>query len=216
MRNLVALLVVTLAVAPAALAAHKPPTSGVHHTDGGDAAARRALLRASDLGSGWSAGATPKKAGPLTCGTAKATVEGVIETGSAISPTYRESSSGPFVSQAAYVYRSGSEAKTFWQHVSGRSALACLARSLAAGSTKDVTFKLVKEQSLTAPPTGADAVAYRVAGTAAAAGQKVDVYVDVVLLHRGSMIAEVSFSSFQMPPDSSLEAHAARAVTNRL
>ena len=210
------LVALALVAAPAALAAHKPPTSGVHHTTAGKAAAAKALIRPGDIGEGWTAGLTPKKVGALTCGSAAKTVEGAVETGSAVSPTYRAGSTGPFVSETAYVYSTAAGAQRFFEHVASRAALACLAESVAGGSTKNVTFKVTHSQQLPAPKAGTKAAAYRVVGTAVVTAQKVRVYVDVVLLYRQNAISELSWSSFLVPVSSSLELQVARAAAARL
>ena len=215
-RGLSIIVALAFLLAPAAGAAKsKPPTSGVHHTVAGTAAARRSLLRLSDLGAGWSKGTTPKQVGVLTCGSAAPTLAGVIEIGSAITPTYRESSSGPFVSEATYVYGSAAQATLFWAHVSGRAALACLAKGVAGGSTKVVSFRVTREQALPAP-AGKRSAAYRVVGEAKTGLQKVRVYVDVVLVQRGNAIAEISWSSFADPVAASLERGIARTAATRL
>jgi hypothetical protein len=209
---MVAVRALSLALAVAAVAA---PPSGVHHTAAGTAAARHALIRASDLGAGWTKGATPKTVGALTCaGTARG-VAGVVETGSAVSPTYRQSTSGPFLSQATYVYRSAGEASLFWQRVAGRTALACLAKNVAGGSTKDVSFHVVHSTPLPAP-AGKGSAAYRIVGNATTSLQKVKVYVDVALVLRGASISELSWSSFAAPVATSLERRVARAAAARL
>ena len=155
--SIFAVVVFVLFAPGAAAAKEKQPTSGVHHTAAGTAAARRSLLRLADLGTGWSAGATPKKIGKLTCGSAPPTLAGVVETGSAITQTYRESSSGPFLSQATFIYGGAAEAARFWQHVSGPAALSCLAKGVAGGSTKDVADKSRRCQSPNTRRTAANA-----------------------------------------------------------
>lgn len=210
------IIALALVAAPAALAAKAPPTSGVHHTAAGTAKAKRALLRAGDIGKGWTDGLTPKKVGVLTCGTAAATVAGAVETGSAVSPTFRAGSTGPFVSETTFVYADAAGAAKFFQHVATRAALSCLAHGVAGGSTKNVTFKVTRSQLLPAPKAGASSAAYRVVGSAVSTAQKVRVYVDVVLLLRGAAISELSYSSFLTPMDSTLELRVARAAAARL
>ena len=188
----------------------------MHHTPAGGAVARRGLLRLSELGQGWAAGSKPAKVGRLTCGVAAPTVKGAVETGSAVSPTYRAGATGPFVSQTVYVYSRPAGASLFWRHVVGPQALSCLATSVAGFSTKNVTFKVTRSQALPAPHAATRAVAYRVVGTAVSTPQKVTVYVDVVLLLRGNAIAELGFSSFSRPVASGLELRLARVVAARL
>ena len=210
------LIALALLAAPAALAANAPPTSGVHHTTAGMAAAKRALIRPADIARGWTAGLTPKKVGALTCGSAAKTVKGAVETGSAVSPTYRAGSTGPFVSESAYVYSTAAGAARFFEHVANKAALACLAASVAGGSTKNVTFKVSHSEQLPAPKAGTKTAAYRVVGSAQLTAQKVRVYVDVVLVLRRNAISELSWSSFLVPVSTSLQLHVARAAAARL
>jgi hypothetical protein len=193
-----------------------PPTSGVHHTPAGVTAAKSVLLRAHDIGAGWTTTAAPaKKVGALTCGNASPTVNGAVETGSAASPTYGAGAAGPFVTQEVFVYSTVAGAQRFWQHAVGKQTLACVAKSVTAASTKDVTFKVTGSSNLPAP-VGARSSAYRIAGQAVTQAQNVTVYVDVVLVQRGNAIAEVSFSSFQTPFSRGMELRIARAAAARL
>lgn len=190
-------------------------TPGVHHTPAGMAAARRALLQRSDVGAGWGIGATPKAPGSLAC-TSPSSLKGVVETGAAVSPTYRATSSGPFVSSSAFVYGSSAGAAKFFTQVAKPRALTCLARSLTGKNASGVTFTIVKRQVLPAPRVPAVAAAYRVVGRAAVQAQKVTVYADVVLVQRGNAIAEVTFASFSAPLSASTEQRVARAAAGRL
>ena len=191
-------------------------TPGVHHTAAGTAAAHAALLHRADLGAGWVAGATPKKVGALTCGTAAA-VKGVVETGSAVSPTYQSSGTGPFVSQSAYVYSSAAGAAKLFAQVGGNTALTCLAQSfLGADPSANVAFTAGTQQTLRAPKVNGQATAYRVVGRAIVSAQKVTVYVDIVLIQRGDTISTISYASFSVPLAAGVEARIARAAANRL
>ena len=200
----------------ALLAAFLVAATGVHHTPAGTAAAHNALLRRADLGAGWLASTTPKKVGTLTCDTA-APPKGVVETGSAVSPTFQSSGTGPFVSQSAYVYSTAAGAAKLFAHIAGSTAAKCLAQSfLGADPNQTVTFTVTKQQTMRAPKVNGQATAYRVIGRASASAQRVRVYVDIVLIRRGNAISEVSYASFLTPPAASLEARIARAAANRL
>jgi hypothetical protein len=193
-----------------------PPTTGIHHTPAGVASAKRMLLRAQDVGAGWkTTAAAAKKVGELTCGNASPTVAGAVETGSAASPTYGAGVAGPFVTQEVFVYSTVAGAQRFWQHAVGKQTLPCVAKSITAGSTKDVTFKVTHSSTLPAPD-GASSSAYRVVGQAVTQAQKVTVYVDVVLVRRGNAIAEVSFSSFTTPFSRGMELRIARVAAARI
>jgi len=201
-------LVATLAVLAA--------TPGVHHTSAGTAVAHRALLQRADLGPGWIVGATPKQVGTLACRT-PTYLTGVVETGSAVSPTYRAAPSGPFVAATAFVYNSASGAARYFTKIAKPSALACLAQSLTAfKSSAGVAFAVRKQEVLPAPRVSVSAAAYRVIGRATVSAQKVTVYADVVLLQHGTAISEVSFASFSAPVGAGTEARIARAAAARL
>ena len=192
-------------------------TPGVHHTTAGTASAHRALLRPADLGVTWTAGATPKKIGGLACD-GSAEPPGIVETGAAVSPTYRESSAGPFLSQSVFVYGSSTGAVRFYQAVARPSALDCLVRSVTSvgGTGQSIAFTISKREALPAPKVGVTASAYRVVGRAATQAQHVTIYVDVVLLQRGPTISQLSFSSFSAPVAGSDELRVARAAATRL
>lgn len=189
---------------------------GVHHTAAGMALAHRLLVVRADLGPGWKAGTTPKKAGTLAC-RAPTSIKGVLETGVAVSPLYSAADSGPFASSSVFVYDSAAGAAKYFQQIAKPSALPCLALSVANGtSTAGVTFTVTRRQTLTAPRVGAVSAAYRVVGRASVSAQKVTVYADVVLLQRGSAIVELSFASFSAPVPFATETRIARAAAARL
>jgi hypothetical protein len=202
------------AIVLALVAAH--PTSGVHHTRAGVAAAHRMLLRAGDVGPGWTAGATPRKVGELTCGAQAPTAPGATETGSAVSPTYRAASGGPFVSQEVFVYSTPAGASAFWRHAVGAQTRACVAQSLTAASTHSVTLKVTGAETLAPPPVASRSAAFRVSGQATTSAQHVRVYVDVILLLRRNAITELSFSSFAQPVAHADELRIARRAAARL
>jgi hypothetical protein len=211
-RRLVVAVMVASFVTPAAIASPKPKTT---HTAAGSAAAQHALIASGDLGPGWTAGATPAKPDKLTCGETPS-LAGVVETGAAVSPTFRAGASGPFVSQAAFVYGTASQAAALWRHVAGPNVLACLARSVADGGAKGVRFAVLRREPLSRPAAGARSSAFRVIVQAKTKAQKVTAYVDMVLLGRGNAVTALSFASFTEPVDTTLELSLARIVARRL
>ena len=108
-------------------------------------------------------------------------------------------------------------ATKLFTHIGGATAVKCLAQSfLGADPSNAITFTVTKEQTLRPPKVNGQATAYRVIGRASASAQRVRVYVDVVLIRRGSAISEVSYASFSVPIAASVEARIARAAANRL
>ena len=191
-------------------------TPGVHHTPAGMAAAHRALVARADLGAGWTAGATPKNVGSLAC-RAPTSLKGVVETGAAVSPVFRATTSGPFVSGSSFVYDSAAGAARFFAQIAKPQALPCLAQSLASGkSTSGVAFTVIRRQTLPVPRAGVSAAAYRVVGRATVSAQKVTVYADVIVLQHGSAVEQLSFGSFSASVPAATETRIARAAAARL
>jgi hypothetical protein len=191
-------------------------TPGVHHTPAGMGAAHRALLQRADLKGGWAAGTAPKAAGSLACRT-PSSLKGVVEIGAAVSPTYRASSSGPFVSSSAFVYDSAAGAASYFAKIAKPQALTCLGEALTAGKAgAGVTFTIVKRQTLPRPRVSATAVAYRIIGRATVSAQKVPVYADIVVMQRGNAISQVTLASFLAPVAAATENGIVRSASARL
>jgi hypothetical protein len=204
---------VVCALAPAAAAATKPPST---HTKTGLASARAALLPAHAFPSRWTATAADKTVPALGCPFAGADSSGIVEIGAATSPHYRAGSVGPFASESVYVYKTAQQAATYWKRLVGPGIGRCLAASVKQGSTSDVTFSEAKQLPLAAPTVTGRAAAYRVSAHAATPGQTTVAYFDLVLVARGAGIAALSFSSFSTPTPAGIEALLARSAAGRL
>jgi hypothetical protein len=195
---------------PAALGA-KIPAGG--HTDAGMAAADRALIGVRNLGAGWTAGPA---GGIERLGCSATTPAAIVETGTATSPTFEASSAGPFVSQAAFVYETEAQARSMWSMVAGPATFGCLAKSVAGAGAKGVRFEIVHRNRLSRSAAGSRSYAYRIMLRAITKDQKVNAYVDLVLLERGSALTALSFAGFAEPVATSLELTAVRAASTRL
>lgn len=187
-----------------------------HETPAGDAVARAALLRRGDFGRGWSSAAGPKTVPPLTCQRFNPPVRDATEVGNAASPTFRQSSNGPFVTQNAYVYTTGAQRAAVWQAIVRPRLVRCVAASLTGGSGHGVRFTVTGKRLLSLPKLGVPAAGYRVSGTATSQGQSIDVFLDVVVLGSGRTIGAISISSFEQPVARALELRLARTVAERL
>lgn len=162
---------VSLGLPSAVLAAITQRSSQV-----GNAVARATLIRRAALGRGWTeAASAQQKPPPLTCPAFNPSISGVVEVGAAASPTYQQTSSGPFVSESGYVYRSASEQATVWGAVVHRKLVRCVAESLVNGSGSGVHFTVRHEGLVSLLALASAAEAYRVSGTASTSGQSVDV-----------------------------------------
>jgi hypothetical protein len=211
--RLAAVLGVAAALVSAATAGTKPKTT---ITPAGTAAAQRALLPARDLGAGWTEGAKALKTESLGCGTGTKLPVGVVEIGTADSATFEQSGSGPFISQAVFVYQTPAEAFVLWQGVAGPAVLSCLAQSALSGGGQGVGLEVLQRQRLWRPAPGTRSSAYRIVVQVQTTAQKVRAYIDVVLLGRGAAVTSLSFAGFSEPMAASLELATARAAASRL
>jgi hypothetical protein len=206
-------------VAALVLAALLTGTAGgavtTHPTEAGKALARATLLRASDLGRSWTSTPAPTTVPGLTCSGFSPSLPGVVQIGSAISPTFQASSTGPFASQTAYAYASHSEEETVWREVARRHLLTCVAASLVHSTAGGVHFRVMSKRVVSLPSLPVHAIGYRVVGTASVPNQTVNVYLDVILLGGGTTVTELSFSSFLAPMAWATELRLARIVAGR-
>jgi hypothetical protein len=196
----------------AAAAAAAPSTL----TRADTALARSALLVRADVGHDWSSQPAPTKIPPLTCSGFKPSLSGVVETGAAASPTFGQTSSGPFVSSVTYVYKTAAQAAEVWHRAITPKLLRCVAASLVGGSGQGVKFTVNGKHMLSLPALASGTRGYRVIGAASSTDQQIGVYLDVIVLVRGRMLAAISYSNFSLPASRSLELRLARKVAGRL
>jgi hypothetical protein len=192
------------------------PAVAVASSGGAEQAlARASLLRVRDL-HGWRSTAPPKKVPSLTCQSFDPALTGVKPLAGAASPTFRQTSNGPFVAQTVEVFGSPSRARGFWRRVVTRRLEACVADSLTGGSTSDVTFKVNRRSYLSLPKIGERAFGYRVTGTATDTDGSQTVYLDMIVVGNGTGISALSFTNFFDPVGRSVELRLARLVAGRL
>ena len=190
----------------------RPPRSAVRSAT---ASARRALLRRSDLGGGWSmVSAAPPRAASLTCAADRSVLAAVA------SATWSQRSGGVFVSGTSYGYAGGAPERRAWARTATGGMGRCLERLLADGSGHGVLLHAGGVRRLAAPhlARGAHGVAvrrYRVSGVASGNGQQTSVALDVVLVASGSSIAEDEFTAAGASPADALEARVAGVQVRR-
>ncbi len=204
---------VALAGTPAASAAAAGASKG---TLAGNAQARSALLTRQEIGSSWSQSPPPKTVPPLTCPAFSPSLRGDHQIGAAISPRFQGSSSGPFVSQTAYVYATAAQGTAVARALMRAALGRCIASGLLAGSGDGVTFAVSRRQSIVLPELGVAAVGFRVLGTASQAYQLTDVDLDAIVLAHGQTVTEVSFATFYAPAPRSLELRLARRIAKQI
>jgi hypothetical protein len=209
----VALLIGTAAGTAAAAA----PSRHHHHAPSPETIlARKVLLRQADLGAHWKSTPPAKGVPTLTCPAFSPNVSSLPKPGAAASPTFNQTANGPFVSQTAYVYPKAAQALTYWHRVVTPRLSACVAGSLTASSTQSVQFKVTRKRTLTLPAIADRRAGYRVIGVASTAAQEITVYLDMIVVGRGSGLTQVSFTAFSQPPSRSMELRLARLVAGRL
>lgn len=208
-----AMTVAVVVGAPASAGAAPP---GVHGTAAGAALARAALLTRAQLGHGWRAAPAPRRAAPMTCGEFDPTAAGANQIGARATGRFSDSSSGPFVSQAAYAYATIADGEAAARAVMRRRLVSCIAGSLTGGSTRQVKFRVSRHHGLALRSLGVNARGYRVVGTASQPEQTVAVYLDAIVLAHAQVVTELSLASFDAPPPRHLELRLARLVAHRL
>jgi hypothetical protein len=209
--------VATLLIWSASLSAVASAAAPISATPrAGDRLARTLLITQAALGPGWAAGTAPRSVPPLTCPGFAPRPARAKPTGTAITGRFAQSSSGPFVSQAAYVYASAAETGRVSHAVMRRRLLRCVAAGLSAGSGSGLVLTVTRKRLLDVPPVGLIATGYRVQGTATEPSQTVDVYLDEFVMTAGRAISEISVASFLAPPSRSLERRLEVAVSARL
>jgi hypothetical protein len=175
--------------------------------------AHAALLRSSDL-SGWNSTAPPKKVPGLTCPAFNPDLTAFTPLAAAASRTFRQSSQ--FASQVVYMFASATQERGFWRRVVGRRLLTCVADGLVAGSSNGITFTVDRKHMESVPKIGERDRAYRVVGTATSPGQTETVYLDVLVVGRGSGVAAISYTNLFSPVARATELRLARTVARRL
>ncbi len=184
----------------------------VHHTRAGTAAAQAALLRASDLGKGWSGKASVQRGVRLACPGYAPSGAGIVEVGGAASPDFSYGTTGPFVSQETSVYATAAEARTYWARAVRPGLLACVAQNVEALAAKGAKVAITRRETLPFSSSAPRAAAYRVVARV----NRLTLYFDVILLGSGRAIAAIAVSSFEQAPPAAFEQILAHDLAARL
>lgn len=176
------------------------------HTPAGMKAASASLLTLKDLGKGWTLQkATSTMGVRLSCNGFQTSARGIVEVGSAESPTFSGGSTGPFVVQETSVYASEQQANTWWQRGVKPGLIACVAQSLDPIAAKGIKVTVTSQGPLKMASAGDRLAAYRVVATLSTKAGKRKTYFDVVLVQSGRAISEVSYSSLLTPVPTNFE-----------
>ena len=173
-----------VASAAVAVAGSDPGKEQVHLVAADQAAARAAVLRLADLGSGWTGG--PKKpslSSKPPCTNWQPKQSDLVLTGAAESDFKHP---GLEIDSGAQVLRTAKMVKLDWQRTAVAPGLVpCLRSFLQKQSTSDATVVSVRRLAFARVAPADYTVAYRVEVDVRASGTTVPVYSDVILVGRG-------------------------------
>jgi hypothetical protein len=201
------------ALASTAAAANGNPRE--QHTATGTYSATQALLRRSDLPSGWK-GTTSKPAGASKlCRDVRPNQSDLVETGYAVAKDYNLGQTAR-VTQWVRTFKTARQAATSWSRTVTIGLVSCLAKQLESASNAKSTVKVAGQYRLQVPKAAADAAGFRVVAHAVTPDDRFDVYADIVVLHQGNRITTLTFTGFLQPFDSALQSKLIRTVGQRL
>lgn len=197
---------------PAAAAAPSP-----RHTAAATAAAKASLLKLSDLGKGWQAGATGTPGLHLSCKGYSPSGTGIVEAGAAGSPGFASSQVGPWVSQTTSVYGSTKQASTYWARAVKPGLVGCVIQTVRAVEAQGIKVKVLSQGNLPFGKVAPLTAAYRVVANLTSPGKTPrKLYFDVVLVGKGNTLSELTLTSFVGPVPDKVESALATLVASRM
>jgi hypothetical protein len=178
--------------------------------------ARAVLITRAQLGAGWSTAPAPRKVPPLTCSAFTPDLRGIRPAAGAVSATFRHGADGPFLSQVAYAFASPVRAGAYWHRVVVKRLTRCLAAAEVAASTTQVSFRVRTARQQPSLPLGVSTASFAITAEASRAGSSSEVFLDALLLWRGSVVTELSTSTIFSPSSRSFQLEMGRLVVHRL
>jgi hypothetical protein len=188
-------------VLAAGTAAADPGKQKVELNAADQAAARRVVLRRSDLGPGWTGGRVkPDLTSQVSCASYHPKVSDLVVTGAAESQ-FR--GTGIILANEVEVFRTAAMVERDWRRSIVPAAVPCLRRTLTKGLGTQA--KVLSFGRIPFPQVGTHSAAFRGIVAVSALGQTVRVLLDIVLVGKGR--AEISL-------DATAPAATARAVSS--
>ncbi len=192
------LALVTLAVTAGTAGASGPAAK---HTSAGNDAATASLITMADLGKGWTAAAAGTAGLQVSCPGHRPSGKGIVEIGSASSPTFSGSKIGPFVVQLTSVYATKAQAGAYWKRAVTTGLTTCTRQSLQTLTAKGIKVKVVSAGALAIGKVTSMTAGYRVVATLTSSAQKhLETYTDWIFVGQGKAVTEIMVSSFQKLP----------------
>jgi hypothetical protein len=193
--------VVALLVLAAGAAAADPGKQKVELNAADQAAARRVVLRRSDLGPGWTGGRVkPDLTSQVSCASYHPKVSDLVVTGAAESQ-FR--GTGIALANEVEIFRTAAMVDRDWRRSIVPAAVPCLRRTLTKGLGTQA--KVLSFGRIPFPKVGTHSAAFRGIVAVSALGQTVRVLLDIVLVGKGR--TEISL-------DATAPAATARAVSS--
>jgi hypothetical protein len=179
-----------LALAIAATAAARDPRAEKERLKSTDMhAARAALVRLTDLQSGFQQTKTPPSNSPLSCPGWKPDFSHYTITGKA-EADYQHPA-GAFVMSEAEVYATHADATGDF-HTGARPQFAkCLQYALQQQATSGVVITVQSSKMVAAPHVGERAARFKAVATFRTAANTLDVYMDIVAFQQGRLLGAV-------------------------
>ena len=188
-------------VLAASAAASGPGKQKIELNAADQAAARRVVLRRSDLGPGWTGGRVkPDLTSQVSCASYHPKVSDLVVTGAAESQ-FR--STGLVLANEVEVFRTAAMVDRDWRRSIVPAAVPCLRRTLTKGLGTQA--KVLSFGRIPFPKVGTHSAAFRGIVAVSALGRTVRVLLDIVLVGKGR--TEISL-------DATAPAAAARAVSS--
>jgi hypothetical protein len=173
--------VVALLVLAAGAAAADPGKQKVELNAADQAAARRVVLRRSDLGPGWTGGRVkPDLTSQVSCASYHPKVSDLVVTGAAESQ-FR--GTGIALANEVEIFRTAAMVDRDWRRSIVPAAVPCLRRTLTKGLGAQA--KVLSFGRIPFPKVGTHSAAFRGIVVVSALGQTVRVLLDIVLVGRG-------------------------------
>lgn len=219
MRAVLTALVVAALVAPvAAVAADGQPKKAL--TAKGQSTAKSVLLRRGDLGAGF-ASVTRAKDQHLPKGARCSALDetDLTVTGDAASPDFRFAQGPVFVTvgSTASVYRTLGEANTSWSRGSTKQTTTCLGDIVRLSAAPGQKVTLVSAKKVPFPSVSPKTAAYRIVVNITVSGnQRIQAFVDAVILQHGRIQTGILFTSVGQPVGQADRLALAKLVAGRM
>jgi hypothetical protein len=200
----------TLLILVAGAGAAGPGKQKIELNAADQAAARRVVLRASDLGAGWTGGRVkPDLTSQVSCASYHPKVSDLVVTGAAESQ-FR--GTGIALANEVEIFRTAAMVDRDWRRSIVPAAVPCLRRTLTKGLGTQA--KVLSFGRIPFPKVGTHSAAFRGIVVVSALGQTVRVLLDVVLVGKGR--TEISLDATAPAATARVVSAAERRLARRL